>query len=88
MKAAVKLGQDIADGKVDLVALDNRSLELRGKRPKGVSKKPNTKADTEPKQDSTKDLGEHGQARRKMAEKGGKRDAMTTKRARLVNSKA
>jgi hypothetical protein len=34
LKAAIKMGRDIADGKVELVGLDNRSLELRGKKQK------------------------------------------------------
>lgn len=34
LKAAIELGRDIANGKVDLVVLDNRSLELRGKKQK------------------------------------------------------
>lgn len=34
LKAAIEMGKDIANGKVDLVVLDNRSLELRGKKQK------------------------------------------------------
>jgi hypothetical protein len=34
LKAAIQLGKDIANGKVDIVPLDNRSLELRGKKQK------------------------------------------------------
>lgn len=41
LRAAIRMGKDIADGKVDLAALDNKSLELRGKKQKGV----NTKTD-------------------------------------------
>jgi hypothetical protein len=36
LKAAIKMGRYIANGKVDIVALDNKSLELRGKKQKSA----------------------------------------------------
>ena len=39
LKAAIELGNNIAEGKADIVTLDNRSLELRGKKQKGVEPK-------------------------------------------------
>jgi hypothetical protein len=32
LKSAIKMGRDIAGGKVDIVALNNRNLEIRGKK--------------------------------------------------------
>ena len=36
LKAAINMGNDIAKGEADIVALDNRSLELRGKKQKST----------------------------------------------------
>ena len=39
LEACIELGEAIAEGKIDLVELDRRSLTVRGKTPKGEEKK-------------------------------------------------
>lgn len=49
LKDALKMGEDIIEGKVDIVALDNRSLELREKKQKGVKTQDESKSAQKPK---------------------------------------
>lgn len=79
LQDSIALGQQILDGEADLVELDNRSLEVRGKG-KGKSGKASGKV--------TKEIGSTKRKAQKLDEEGGDGEAKRTKEASNHNEQA